>query len=92
MSDEKRIFCLGPTLLDEAPMWTPGPMWSGDRELILQCQNILQDDQIQELWFDLLDKFNSKAMELGIQSAIEHGADPKDLAKIGGNKRNKRKQ
>ena len=82
MSDEKRVFCLGPTLLDEAPMWSPGPMWSGDRELILQCQQILQDEQIQELWFDLLDKFNSKAMALGIESAIEHGADPGEMAKL----------
>jgi len=82
MSDEKRVFCLGPTLLDEAPMWSPGPMWSGDRELILQCQQILQDEQIQELWFDLLDKFNSKAMALGIESAIEHGADPAEMAKL----------
>ena len=87
MSEEKRVFCLGPTLLEEAPMWSPGPMWSGDRELILQCQNILQKDQIQELWFDLVDKFNAKAIELGIQSAIEHGADPKDLAKIGTRKK-----
>ena len=82
MPEQRRLFTLAPCLLEEAPIWTGGPLWKGDREDILKLQSILLDTEIKKLGAKLIDEFNERAIKFGIQSAIKHGSDPKDIAKI----------
>jgi len=82
---ETRCVSIGPALLDEPPLWSAGPFYSGlEREHVLALQMVLMNPEVEAAGLKFAELFNEQAIQLGFISAEQHGASPEALADIRG--------